>query len=203
MRGAIFLALLIAVSACQATPPTAREQANICDIFDDRKDWYRAAAQSERRWGAPIALQMAIMKAESSFDPDARPARGNRRFLGLLPGRRPSTAYGFAQALNGTWDEYRETTGNNGAERDDIDDATDFIGWYVARSSRIANIRTSDAKAQYLAYHEGAGGYTRGTWRSKPGLIRLADRVAADAYRYDQQLPSCEKRLKRNWIPFF
>ncbi len=193
----------LGLSACSTAPPTAGEQADICDIFEERKDWYRAAARTEKTWGAPVALQMAIMKAESSFNHDARPARGKRRFLGLLRGKRPSSAFGYAQALDATWDEYRRATGNRGADRDDFDDASDFIGWYVSRSSQTAGIRPSDAKAQYLAYHEGAGGYSRGTWRSKPGLIRTAERVASDAWRYDQQLPKCEKRLKRNWIPFF
>lgn len=195
-------ALLPVLSACQATPPTAREQANICDIFDDRKEWYRSAAEARRKHGTPIAVQMAIMKAESSFAADARPDR-RRHFFGLIPGSRPSSAYGYAQAVDGTWETYKRDSGNNGAERDDFDDAIDFVAWYVNRSSNQLGISRSNAKAQYLAYHEGQAGYRRGTWRGKAWLVRKADAVAADAARYERQLNGCEKRLKRNWVPFF
>lgn len=195
-------ALVLALPACQASPPSAREQANICDIFDDRKEWYRAAASAERKHGAPIPVQMAIMKAESAFNADARPAR-RRHFFGLVPGSRPSSAYGYAQAVDSTWREYRRDTGNNGAERDDFDDAIDFIAWYVKRSSRQLGISETDARSQYLAYHEGPTGYTRGSWRGKSWLLNRANAVAADASRYQNQLSQCEKRLKRNWLPFF
>ncbi|MEL6567640.1 MAG: transglycosylase SLT domain-containing protein [Pseudomonadota bacterium] len=194
--GALFLA------SCQSTPPTAREQANLCDIFDDRKNWYRAAAEAERNWGAPIALQMAIMQAESSFDADARPPRG-RMFFGLLPGSRPSSAYGYAQAVDGTWETYKRASRNSGAERDDFDDAVDFIAWYANESRKQAGLAFADGGAHYLAYHEGWTGYRRGSYRSKDWLVRKASRVGATAERYGNQLSRCEDRLKRDWIPFF
>lgn len=199
---ALPLVLSILISSCQATPPTAKEQTNVCYIFDDRKEWYRSAAEARRKHGTPISVQMAIMKAESAFDDDARPKR-NRHFFGLIPGGRASSAYGYAQALDGTWKAYKRDTGNNGAERDDFDDAIDFVAWYVDQSARQLGISRSNAKAHYLAYHEGAGGYRRGTWKSKGWLIGRADRVAADAARYNRQLQDCEKGLKRDWIPFF
>ncbi|MEM0987154.1 MAG: transglycosylase SLT domain-containing protein [Pseudomonadota bacterium] len=195
------LAAALLLTACESAPPTAAEQADICDIFDDRKAWYRAAARAEDQWGAPIALQMAILKAESSFDADARPKRG-RTFFGLLPGRRPSSAYGYAQAVDDTWAEFRRASGNRNAERDDIDDATEFVAWYVDRTSRSTGLARSDARNQYLAYHEGVGGYRRGSYRSKSWLISRADSVAATAACYDRQLERCERRLKRGLIPF-
>ncbi|MEM9738532.1 MAG: transglycosylase SLT domain-containing protein [Pseudomonadota bacterium] len=201
------LAMTLASSAllltsCQSSPPTAREQADLCDIFDDRKNWYRAAAEAERAWGAPIALQMAIMQAESSFEADARPPR-ERRFFGLLPGGRPSSAYGYAQALDGTWETYKRASRNNGAERDDFDDAVDFIAWYTSESRKQAGLSFSNASAHYLAYHEGWAGYRRGSYRSKGWLVSKASRVGAVADRYDRQLEECEGRLKRGWLPFF
>ena len=42
-----------------------------------------------------------------------------------------SSAYGYAQALEGTWDDYRKDTGRRGADRDDFADSSDFIGWYM------------------------------------------------------------------------
>ena len=194
---AIFIALL---AACATPQPTASEQTDVCDIFDDRKNWYRATARTEKEWGTPIAIQMAIIKAESSFKSDARPPRGERRNFGLTRGKRPSSARGYAQALNGTWDEYKLKTGKANASRENFADASDFIGWYTARSARAAGIGLGDARSQYLAYHEGAGGFSRGTWRSKQWLINVADRVARDAAAFDSQLNGCERRLKRRGL---
>lgn len=201
MRFSIILSLAaLALAACSTTPPTSSQQADICDVFDGRKAWYRAAANVEKRWGTPVELQMAIIKTESNFKRDARPPRGRRRFFGIAKGRRPSSARGYAQALDSTWDEYKSSTGKSGASRSDFSDAVDFVGWHTARSSRSAGIAINDARAQYLAYHEGAGGYSRGTWRGNSSLIRVADRTAADTSRFRRQLSACERKLKRRGI---
>ena len=197
----IFPAILISLlAACSTTPPSSSDQANICSIFDGRKSWYRAAAETEDRWGTSIALQMAIIKTESNFKHDARPPRGRRRFFGIAKGKRPSSARGFAQALDGTWDEYKASADRPRASREVFSDATDFIGWYTARSSRSAGIAISDARSQYLAYHEGAGGFTRGSWRGNTQLIAIADRVAADTATFNRQLGACEGKLKRRGL---
>ena len=189
--------IIVFFSACATTPPGASDQANICSIFDGRKAWYRAASDAQQKWGTSIPLQMAIIKAESNFVADARPPRGPRTGLGIRKGKRPSTARGYAQALDGTWDEYKSLTGNRNGSRENFADATDFIGWYTSRASRSANIRIDDARSQYLAYHEGPGGFSRGTWRSKQWLINVADRVAADTALFQNQLTGCERRFKR------
>ncbi|MEM9669465.1 MAG: transglycosylase SLT domain-containing protein [Pseudomonadota bacterium] len=197
---AVWSVAFFGVASCATVTPTASEQVNICDIFDDRKRWYRAAAKSEDRWNVPIPLQIAIIKQESSFDKDARPSRGQRRFFGLARGKRPSSARGYAQALDSTWDEYRSSTGNQSASRSDFSDSVDFVGWYVSRSARQTGTSTSDARSQYLAYHEGPGGFSRGTWRGNSALIATANRVAADTDRFQAQLNGCERRLKRRGI---
>lgn len=200
MRIICLLAVGFMLAACATKPPSRSEQADICDIFDDRKDWFRAAEASERRWGVPIAIQMAVIRFESGFDDDARPPRGKRRFLGLLPGKRPSSAYGYAQAIDGTWDQYRRESGRGGADRDDFDDAVDFIGWYGDKAASQAGIRKTDAVAFYLAYHEGWAGYRNGAWRNKKWLVDTASQVGATAYRYDEQLAGCRKRLSKRGL---
>ncbi len=200
MRIICLLATCLILVACATQPPSRSEQADICDIFDDRTDWFRAAEASEQRWGVPVAIQMAVIRFESGFDDDARPPREKRRFLGLLPGKRASSAYGYAQAIDGTWDQYRRETGRNGADRDDFDDAVDFIGWYGDKAASLAGIRKTDAVAFYLAYHEGWAGYRSGGWRNKKWLVDTASRVGATAYRYDQQLSGCRKRLSKRGL---
>ena len=170
---------------------------NICSIFDERRDWYSAALRSEKRWGTPTHVQMAILHQESSFRFNARPPR--RQLLGFIPWTRPSNAYGFAQALDGTWDRYRNATGKPYADRDDFDDAIDFVGWYTNLSSNSAGISKWDPYNQYLAYHEGQAGWQRGSYNSKAWLTSTAQKVDRRARNWWTQLRSCEEDLNRRW----
>lgn len=187
------LSLLLALwlAGCATTPPS--EPASLCAIFTEKDDWYAASRKAEQRWGAPVSVQMAIIKHESAFVADARPPR--RWFLGFIPLSRPSTAYGYSQALDGTWERYQQSTGHTGAERDDFADAVDFIGWYAHQSQIELCISPQDAYRQYLAYHEGQGGYQRGSYRQKPWLMDVARNVAATASRYQRQLDGCRPDL--------
>ena len=65
------------------------------------------------------------------------------------------------------------------------------MGWYMNRSRERNGIALTDARNQYLAYHEGHRGYSRGTYRNKAWLVRVANRVEARAALYDRQLASC------------
>src|SRR5690554_5398653 len=56
----------------------------------------------------------------------------------------------------------------------------------------------------YLAYHEGRGGYARKTFARKPEVTALASRVQARAFRYDNQLKSCEQEFQCwRWYQFW
>jgi len=187
------------VTACASGPPDQVEDA--CLILEDNRRWWRDLEQTQHRWGLSPGAQLAFLKRESSFNRHARPARN--RLLGIFPGRRPSSAYGYAQALDGTWKWYREDTGRNRASRNDFGDAVDFIGWYANKSKALSGISLDDPYALYLAYHEGHGGYNRGSYQSKDWLLRAARSVRADAERYNAQLARCKRRLNRSWIPFF
>lgn len=191
--------VIVAVSACTARPP--RNIDDSCEIFGERRSWYRAAKTSQQRWGVPIHVQLAIVHQESRFRAHAKPPR--KRILWIIPGPRPSDAAGYAQALKSTWKEYRRASGNGGADRDDFGDAVDFIGWYTARSARVNDIRTDDALHLYLAYHEGDGGFRKRTYLRKPWLLRVARGVAERAERYRRQLVTCEDRLKPRWWEFW
>jgi hypothetical protein len=144
-----------------------------------------------------VHVQLAIIYQESKFVDDARPPRG--RFLWLIPWGRASSAYGYAQAKDETWNWYIQKTGNRGADRDDFSDAVDFIGWYLDTSHRILGISRSDAYNQYLAYHEGQGGYKRKTYNKKPWLINVARKVEKRARSYQYQLARCEDELDSGW----
>ena len=140
---------------------------------------------------------MAFIYQESAFRSRAKPARTH--ILWVIPGPRPSNAYGYAQALESTWNEYREVTGNTRAKRSNFADAVDFIGWYNANSYRRNNIAPHDARNLYLAYHEGNTGFARRTYADKAWLLETADRVQSNADRYQSQIDRCADELGKNW----
>jgi hypothetical protein len=184
------LILILILAACgggSKTPP--RDLDNACSIVKQRPEYLRAFRQAERNWGVPIHVQMAVMHQESKFDGDAETP--HRYALGVIPMGRVSTAYGYSQALDGTWDHYRRATGNRGAKRDRIRDATDFMGWYMNESRKANGIPLTDARNQYLAYHEGQTGYARKTYNSKSWLVRVAGNVDRRSDMYRVQLSQC------------
>ncbi len=183
--------LLILIASCggRSGGPPPGNLDDACAILRERPHYARAFRAAERRWGVPVHVQMATIYQESKFDGDARTPF--RWALGVIPMGRVSSAYGYSQALDDTWDEYRRETRRWGARRNDIYDAADFVGWYMDKSSRSLGISKHDARSQYLAYHEGRGGFRRASHNRKPWLMRVADKTAARAALYDAQLRNC------------
>ncbi|OSP55050.1 transglycosylase SLT domain-containing protein [Pseudoruegeria sp. SK021] len=184
------LLLMLILGACGGDSPP-RNLDNACSIVDQRPNYLRAMKKTEKRWGAPVPVQMAIIHQESKFDSDARTP--HQYALGIIPMGRQSSAYGYAQALDGTWDEYKRTAGRRSAKRTNINDATDFIGWYMDRSQTLNGISKYDARNQYLAYHEGNTGFARGSYRGKSWLVSVSNRVSSRAALYQAQLKACKK----------
>lgn len=184
------------VSGCSTPPP--QNTSNLCEIFAEHRDWYHAAAEMRDKWGVPIHVPMSIMYQESSFKHNARPPM--RWFLGVIPYGRASSAYGYSQAKTVTWDEYVKEADRFWANRDNFDDAIDFMGWYISKSKRLNGVSKWDAYAQYLNYHEGWGGYKRGSYNSKAWLKQVAKNVDNRAKSYAVQLKTCEEDLQRGWL---
>ncbi len=184
------MAILLFVASCgnnDFRAPSNLDDA--CVIVRERPKYLKAMLETERKWHVPVAVQMAFIYQESKFI-------GNNRTpvqyaLGVIPMGRQSSAYGYAQALDGTWDDYRRVSGRRSAKRDDIYHATDFIGWYMSKTLEETGVSLADARNQYLAYHEGRTGFLHGTHKKKSWLLRIADEVAARAVIYDTQLSFC------------
>ncbi len=166
-----------------------RQLDDACAIIRERPQYLRAMERTERRWGVPVHVQMATIYQESKFIGNARTPYTYT--LGVIPMGRQSTAYGYSQALNGTWEEYQASEGGRRSKRDDIEDATDFMGWYMDESSRSLGISKTDAEAQYLAYHEGRTGYANQSYAGKPWLVDVAAAVGARSEMYREQLAYC------------
>lgn len=184
--GTLLVAIGLFLGGCASAPKPPRKPDDACAIFAEKPQWHKAARKAERRWGIPIEVQLAIIRYESSFRHDARPRSASGGYL--------SSAYGYPQAIDGTWNWYREQTGKRRAKRTDFADAADFIGWYTHISQRQLGISKWDAYNQYLAYHEGHSGFQRGSYRSKNWLQQYARRVDQHARAYGEQLRRCKMR---------
>ncbi|MDB2534667.1 transglycosylase SLT domain-containing protein [Gammaproteobacteria bacterium] len=192
----LFLGFVL--QSCMVTPPQNPD--NICLIFEEKKSWYKAAIRSEKRWKIPPYVLMSFVYQESSFQSDAKPDR--TKLLWVIPWKRKSTAVGYSQALNMTWEDYKDETGNTRASRKNFKDSADFIGWYASKGYYQGFDRL-DARSLYLAYHEGYGGFKKKSYRKKPWLIKVADRVQIRSTKYQQQYWGCAEQLKKKRFIFF
>jgi len=182
-----FLILSLILSSC--VTDRSFNTSNICDIFKTNPKWKSYTESTKEKWGVPVSLQLSFIKHESSFQRTARPPR--KKVLGIIPGLRASSAYGYSQALDGTWEEYKKATGNSKADRKNFEDASDFIGWYIEGSYRLLKLDKSDVYNHYLAYHEGRGGYQKKSFNKKKWLLEVAKKVERQAKEYSSQIKKC------------
>ncbi|MEQ1609164.1 MAG: hypothetical protein ABL956_09405 [Hyphomonadaceae bacterium] len=202
----LFITLVAALvaSACASAPqPSNAAIADACLLLKENRPWHDAMRETARKWGAPMGFQLAVMKQESSFDSRALAPRGERTWFGLFEGERLSSASGYSQALDTTWDMYKRETGRGMANRQDFRDSSDFIGWYYNTTGKRTGVGQYDYKAHYLAYHEGATGYLKGAWKGKSWLVDTANRVASQAARYENQISSCEALKPQKFLGIF
>jgi len=184
------IALVLLAASCGGGSFSApRNPDNACSILKQRPNYIKAFRAAERKWGVPIHVQMATIYQESKFIGNARTPLQFK--LGVIPMGRQSSAYGYSQALDATWKEYQRDTGRRSTKRDNIKDAVDFMGWYMNKTRDRNGIPLTDARNQYIAYHEGHSGYSRRTFNRKPWLVRTAGEVGARADTYQRQLASC------------
>ena len=198
----VFILILISffiLFSC-ASKPLAKQE-NICSIFEQKSSWYRLANKSYEKWGAPIHVQMSILRQESAFQNRVKPER--TKILGVIPWKRKSSAFGYTQAIDATWDWYRTENKKPLASRVNFADAIDFTGWYINKSNKINGISKSDAYSQYLAYHEGHGGYKKKSYKNQNWLIDVANKVKLRSDKYRSQLNECEHKFKKKFLGIF
>ena len=195
-KNIIICLLFFFISSCTSIP---KNPLNVCNIFSEKYFWYKFAKNTERKWGAPIELQMAIIKKESGFDWLAKPER--TKIFKIIPWKRPSSSFGYSQAVIGTWDMYKKSTGNTLASRVLFKDSSDFIGWYVNQTYKRLKISKKNYFRQYLAYHEGWKNYKH--YNKKSNVVGYAKQVSIQAKKYRSQLNRCKKKLnKKKYIIF-
>ena len=185
----IFFFLFI-LTSCSSIP---KNTSNSCSIFSERYLWYKHTKKTEKKWGTPIYIQLAIIKMESDFNWLAKPKR--QKIFKVIPYKRPSSSFGYSQAVKGTWKQYKNETGNKLATRTRFKDSVDFIGWYTDKTEKILKIPKTDAFKQYIAYHEGWGNYKN--YKKNTKVIGLAKKVKKQSDKYKNQLQKCKKSLNR------
>ena len=196
LRNYFLILSAIFITGCSSIP---QNTSNSCSIFSERYLWYKHAKKTEQKWGTPIYIQLAIIKMESDFDWLAKPPR--QKLFKIIPFKRPSSSFGYSQAVKGTWEQYKNETGNKLATRTRFKDSVDFIGWYTNKTESLLKISKKDAFRQYLAYHEGWGGYKN--YKNNQKVIVLAKKVQKQSNKYKSQLKKCQKRLNKNKYIFF
>ena len=190
MKNVFLLISLIILYSCSSIP---KNTADGCSLFSERYLWYKHAKKTEQKWGTPIYIQLAIIKMESDFDWLAKPAR--QKIFKVIPYKRPSSSFGYSQAVKGTWKQYKDETNNKLASRTRFKDSVDFIGWYTSKTEKILKVSKKDAFRQYIAYHEGWGNYKN--YKKKPQIILLAKKVEKQSEKYKNQLSKCSDSLNR------
>jgi len=191
LKNKFVIFLFIFLSGCSSIPSTT---VNSCVIFDERYFWYKHTKKVEQKWGTPIYIQLAIIKIESNFDWLAKPPR--KKIFKIIPSKRPSSSFGYSQAVKGTWEQYKKETGNKLATRMRFKDSVDFIGWYTNKTETILKISKKNAFKQYIAYHEGWGNFKN--YKKNEKVIKLAKKVEKQSDIYKKQLLNCRKSLNKN-----
>ena len=187
----LLLLIFFLISACSSIP---KNTADGCSIFYERYFWYKYVKKTEKKWGTPVYLQLAFIKMESDFDWLAKPPR--HKLFKVIPYKRPSSSFGYSQAVKGTWEQYKNETNNALATRVRFKDSVDFIGWYTNKTEKILKISKKDSFRQYIAYHEGWGNYKN--YKKNAKVVSLAKRVEQQTNKYRKQLTDCQKKLNRN-----
>ena len=191
IRKSLIFFLIFFISACSSIPKNA---SNSCSIFNERYFWYKYAKKTQQKWGTPIYIQLAIIKMESDFDWLAKPPR--QKIFKVIPFKRPSSSFGYSQAVKGTWEQYKKENNKPLATRARFKDSVDFIGWYTNKSSKILKISKKDVFRQYIAYHEGWGNYKN--YKNNNKIILIAKKVEKQSSKYKNQLAKCKNVLSTN-----
>ena len=193
----IYIFFFFLITSCSSVP---KYPENACKIFGQNYLWYKSAKKSSDKYGAPIHIILAIVNKESAFNRWAKPKR-NKLFK-IIPYKRPSSSFGYSQAINKTWELYKTETNNPLALRASFKDSVMFIGWYMNKTKKTNNISMNDAYRQYLNYYLGWGNYSKKIYKTDKNAIIFAKKVEKQSKIYKNQLKECQSSLNNKYIIF-
>jgi len=193
----IYLIIFLFLSSCSSVPKYPQ---NACKIFSENYLWYKSAKKSSDIYGAPIHIILAFVKKESAFNRWAKPKR--TKLFKIVPYKRPSSSFGYSQAVKKTWELYKTETNNPLALRTRFRDSVLFIGWYMKKTKKINKIPLHDSYRQYLNYYLGWGNYSKKMYKTDKKAIIYAKSVQKQSSVYKGQLAECRKNLNNKYIIF-
>jgi len=188
----LFITLFFLVS-CSSIPKYPQ---NACKIFGQNYLWYKSIKKSSETYNVPIHIILAFVNKESGFNRWAKPPR--TKIFKIVPYKRPSSSFGYSQAVKKTWELYKSETDNSLALRTRFKDSVMFIGWYINKTNKINKIPRDDAYRQYLNYYLGWGSYAKKLYKTDKKSIIFAKKVKQQSKVYKNQLKECQKQLNRN-----
>ena len=188
----VYILILFFLSSCSSIP---KYPSNACKIFGEKYLWYKHVKKSSETYGAPIYIILAFVDKESGFNRWAKPPRS--KLFKIIPYKRPSTSFGYSQAVKKTWELYKKETDNPLALRTRFKDSVMFIGWYINKTNKINKIPFKDSYRQYLNYYLGWGNYAKQVYKKDKNAIIYAKSVEKQSKIYKRQLAECQKALNR------
>ena len=191
------LVILFFLTACSTVPKYPQ---NACKIFGQNYLWYKSIKKSSKTYDVPIYIILAFVNKESSFNRWAKPPR--TKLFKIIPYKRPSSSFGYSQAVNKTWELYKNETNSPLALRSRFKDSVMFIGWYISKTNKINKIPKNDSYRQYLNYYLGWGSYAKKVYKTDKKAIIFAKSVEKQSKIYKSQLRECEKNLNNKYIIF-
>ena len=189
----IYFVIFFFVVSCSSVPKYPN---NACKIFDQKYLWYKHTKKSSRIYGAPVHIILAFVNKESGFNRWAKPKR--TKLFKVVPYKRPSSSFGYSQAVKKTWELYKTETDNPLALRTRFKDSVMFIGWYINKTNKINKIPRNDSYRQYLNYYLGWGDYAKKVYKVDKKSVIFAKSVEKQSKIYKSQLRECQKSLDRN-----
>ncbi len=194
----IYFIIFFFLTSCSSVPKYPQ---NACKIFGENYLWYKSAKKSSDTYGAPIHIILAFVNKESGFNRWAKPKR--TKLFKIVPYKRPSSSFGYSQAIKKTWELYKTETDSPLALRTRFKDSVMFIGWYMYKTNKINKIPFNDSYRQYLNYYLGWGNYANKAYKSDKKAIIFAKNVQKQSKIYRNQLTECQKSLdKKKYIIF-
>ena len=197
-RNLIYFIFFFLIVSCSSVP---KHTSNACKIFGEKYLWYKHAKNSSERYNVPIHIILAFVNKESGFNRWAKPKR--TKLFKVIPYKRPSSSFGYSQAVKKTWEQYKKETNNPLALRSRFKDSVMFIGWYINKTHNINKIPLNDSYRQYLNYYLGWGNYAKKVYKTDKKAVIFAKNVERQSNIYKTQLKECKKTLdKRKYIIF-
>ena len=146
-KNLIYFIIFFFAASCSSIP---KHPQNACKIFGENYLWYKSIKKSSEKYGVPIHIILAFINKESGFKRWAKPKR--TKLFKVIPYKRPSSSFGYSQAVKKTWKLYKTETNNPLALRISFRNSSDFIGWYFWKTNKINKVSLNDTRNMYINY---------------------------------------------------